>query len=357
MTEIHGNFQLNLGNFAFDINFKAPGRGVTAIFGPSGSGKTTLIRCLAGLERAHNGFLQINGQCWQDESRRFFLPTHQRPLGYVFQEASLFAHLSVYQNLKYGQKRRSATRQTVAFQDAVELLGIAPLLKRQPDRLSGGERQRVAVARALLTSPQLLLMDEPLAALDTQSKAEILPYLEKLHEELSIPVLYITHAMPEVMHLADYILLIEKGKLRGSGDLLEVLTRFDLPLSHLADAGVVINAQVIEHDEDFHLTYLSFSGGRLSLQRENLPIGQQVRVVINARDVSLALDNEVHSSILNIFQATVEEIAEDSPGQLMVKLNLAGSQLLAKITKKSGALLNLQLGMTIYVRVKSMALL
>lgn len=357
MTEIHGNFQLHLGNFIFDLNFQAPGQGVTAIFGPSGSGKTTLIRCIAGLERARQGFLQINGTCWQDESRGFFLPTYKRPLGYVFQEASLFPHLSVENNLKYGQKRRLANGQTVAFREAVELLGIAPLLKRKPNNLSGGERQRVAIARALLTSPQLLLMDEPLAALDTQSKGEILPYLERLHETLSIPVLYITHAMPEVMHLADYILLIENGKLRGSGKLLEVLTRFDLPLSHLADAGVVIEAEVIEHDEHFHLTYLSFSGGRLSLQRENLPIGQQVRVVINARDVSLALDNEVHSSILNIFQAGVEEIVEDSPGQLMVKLNLANNRLLAKITKKSGALLNLQVGMRVYVRVKSMALL
>lgn len=357
MTDIHGNFQLHLDHFIFDINFQAPGRGVTAIFGPSGSGKTTLIRCIAGLERARHGFLQVNGVCWQDESRGFFLPTHKRPLGYVFQEASLFPHLSVEKNLKYGERRRLASERTVAFQDAVELLGIAPLLKRKPDRLSGGERQRVAIARALLTSPQLLLMDEPLAALDMQSKREILPYLEKLHEALSIPVLYITHAMPEVMHLADYILLIDKGKLRGSGELLEVLTRFDLPLSHLADAGVVIEAVVTEHDEHFHLTYLSFSGGRLSLHREDLPIGQQVRVVINARDVSLALDNEVHSSILNIFQASVEEIVEDSPGQLMVKLDLAGSRLLAKITKKSGVLLNLQVGMRIYVRVKSMALL
>jgi molybdate transport system ATP-binding protein len=357
MQELHGRFQLQADDFSLDIEFHTPGRGVTAIFGPSGSGKTTLLRCVAGLERAPQGFLEINGNCWQDESRGFFRPTHQRPLGYVFQEASLFAHLSVRKNLEYGQRRTPPERHKVVFDEAVELLGVAPLLARNPKYLSGGERQRVAIARALLTSPKLLLMDEPLAALDANSKAEILPYLEKLHEELSIPVLYVTHAIAEVMRLADNLLVIEKGKLIGSGALLEVLTRLDLPLSHAYEAGVVIEAKVVEHDEEFHLTYLDFSGGRLSLRREDLPLGHTVRVVLNARDVSLALDNEVHSSILNIFQATLLEIAEESPGQLMVKLDVGGALLLARITKKSGVLLNLQVGMKVYARVKSVALL
>ena len=357
MAEIRGHFQLQRGHFALDADFQTPGRGVTAVFGPSGSGKTTLIRCIAGLERAHQGYLEVNDHCWQDESRGFFLPTHQRSLGYVFQEASLFSHLSVRKNLEYGLRRTPSEQRQVAFEEAVELLGIAPLLRRRPRRLSGGERQRVAIARALLTSPKLLLMDEPLAALDSQSKAEILPYLERLHEELSIPVLYITHAIPEVMRLADNILVIDKGKLIGHGPLLEVLTRLDLSLTHAYETGVVIEAKVVEHDEPFHLTYVSFSGGRLSLHRENLPLGHMVRVLVNARDVSLALENEVHSSILNIFQATVLEIAEDSPGQLMVKLDVSGVLLLARITQKSGHLLNLRVGMAIYARVKSVALL
>ena len=357
MQELHGRFQLQADDFSLDVDFHTPGRGVTAVFGSSGSGKTTLLRCVAGLERAPQGFLEVNGNCWQDESRGFFRPTHQRPLGYVFQEASLFAHLSVRKNLEYGQRRTPPSRRKVAFDEAVELLGVAPLLARNPKHLSGGERQRVAIARALLTSPKLLLMDEPLAALDANSKAEILPYLEKLHEELSIPVLYVSHAIAEVMHLADNILVIEKGKLIGSGALLEVLTRLDLPLSHAYEAGVVIEAKVVEHDEEFHLTYLDFNSGRLSLRREDLPLGHTVRVVLNARDISLALDNEVHSSILNIFQATLLEMAEESPGQLMVKLDVGGALLLARITKKSGVLLNLQVGMKVYARVKSVALL
>ena len=358
MSELQGHFYLQQGYFTLDIHFHTPGRGVTAVFGASGSGKTTLLRCIAGLERARQqGFLKINGCCWQDESRRFFLPTHQRPLGYVFQEASLFAHLSVRKNLEYGLDRTPSEQRKVAFDEAIELLGVAPLLDRKPLLLSGGERQRVAIARALLTSPKLLLMDEPLAALDANSKAEILPYLETLHEELSIPILYITHAIQEVMRLADNILLIEKGKLIGSGALLEVLTRLDLPLSHAHEAGVVIEAKVVEHDEEFHLTYLTFSGGRLSLRREDLSLGTTVRVVLNARDVSLALDNEVHSSILNIFQARVLEILEESPGQLIIKLDVGGALLLARITKKSGVFLNLQLGMILYARVKSVALL
>jgi molybdate transport system ATP-binding protein len=357
MSEINGRFQLQLGNLAFNINFHAPERGVTAIFGPSGSGKTTLLRCVAGLERATQGYLQVNGTCWQDETRGYFLPTHQRPLGYVFQEASLFPHLSVQKNLEYGLRRTPPAQRHIAFDEAIELLGIAHLLTRQPARLSGGERQRIAIARALLTSPQLLLMDEPLAALDAPSKADILPYLEKLHEELAIPVLYITHSIQEVMRLADYLLLLDQGKLLGSGTLLEVLTRLDLPLSHIPEAGVIVEAKVIEHDEEFHLTYLAFSGGQISLRRENLPLGHTVRVGVNARDVSLALENEIYSSILNNFQATVLEIVEESPGQLLIKLDITGALLLARITKKSGNLLNLQVGMSVYARVKSVALL
>jgi len=353
---IRGHFQLRLGSFHLDVNLQLPGRGVSAIFGASGCGKTTLLRCVAGLERAH-GYLHVNDYCWQDESRGIFQPPHQREIGYIFQEASLFPHLSVHQNLEYGFKRTSPAQRKIAFAEAVELLGLASLLTRRPDHLSGGERQRVAIARALLTSPQLLLMDEPLAALDTHSKLDILPYLEKLHEKLVIPVLYITHALAEVQQLADYILLLEQGKLLAGGPLIEILTRLDLPLSHLYQASAVVEGRVIEHDEEFHLTYVEFTGGQLSLPREHLPLGQPVRVVVPARDVSLALTNEVHSSILNIFQAQVIAMVEDTPGQLMVKLDVKGTSLLAQITKKSGNLLNLQIGMPVYARVKSVALL
>ena len=354
---IRGQFYLQQGHFVLDVNFHLPGRGITAIFGPSGSGKTTLIRCIAGLERAIPGLVEVNGHCWQDESRHWFLPTYQRALGYVFQEASLFPHLSVVKNLEYGFQRILPQQRQVLFEEVVTFLGITNLLHRKPERLSGGERQRVALARALLTSPQLLLMDEPLAALDAESKAEILPYLEKLHEQLAIPVLYITHTLWEVMRLADTLLIIEQGKIISSGALTEVLTRLDLPLAHSADAGVVIEAKVVEHDEQFNLTYLEYSGGRLSLQRENLPLGHLVRVVINAKDVSLALENEVASSILNIFPAKIVEMVADSPGQILIKLDATGTPILARITKKSSVLLKLQVGRLVYARVKSVALL
>lgn len=356
-NHIQGHFHFPLSHFHLDLHFEIPGQGITALIGPSGSGKTTLLRCIAGLERTRPGFLQVKGECWQDESRRFYLPTHQRSLGYVFQEPSLFPHLTVQKNLEYGFRRTLPALRQVSFEEAVKFFGIASLLTRTPDRLSGGERQRVAMARALLTSPQWLLMDEPLAALDTQSKTEILPYLEKLHEELSIPILYVSHSLPEVMRLADYLLVMEQGQLKAQGPLPEVLTRLDLFLSHAPDAGAVIEATVVEHDEEYHLSYLEFSGGRISLRREELPLDSLVRVVVNARDVSLALDNEVRSSILNTFQATVAEIQEESPGQWLVKLDVNGVSLLARITKKSGKWLNLHSGMTVYARVKSVALL
>lgn len=355
--QIQGRFQLTLGQFNFDVNFQIPGRGITAIFGHSGSGKTTLLRCIAGLERATAGFLQINDHCWQDDSKGIFLATHQRSLGYVFQEASLFPHLTVKQNLEYGLRRTPLAQRKIALVEVIELLGISLLLSRRPDRLSGGERQRVAIARALLTSPQLLLMDEPLTALDDQSKAEILPYLEKLHEELAIPLLYVTHSQQELMRLADYMLLMNQGQLIGGGPLSEMLTRFDLPLSHAHEAGVVIEANFLTHDEEFHLTYLEFSGGQLSLPRQTLLPGPLVRVRIQARDVSLALENEVRSSILNVLAATIVEITEEPPGQWLIKLAVGEILLLARITAKSGHLLQLQPGMAVYARVKSLALL
>lgn len=356
MHGIVGNFSLQLAHFQLRLDFDLPGHGVTAIFGNSGSGKSTLLRCIAGLERAR-GRLTINGSCWQDTANRLFLPTHQRPLGYVFQEPSLFEHLSVKRNLEYGLTRIPSQNSLIAKQDVIELLGIEHLLTRTTDRLSGGEKQRVAIARALLTSPKLLLMDEPLSALDSQSKAEILPYLEKLHQELSIPVLYITHAIQEVMRLADHMLVMNQGKILSQGSLAEVLTRVDLALAHAEDAGAVVEAKVVDYDEPFHITYLEFNGGRFSIFHDNLPIGQTVRVRVLARDVSLALENEIRSSILNIFPAQVIDLVMESPGQVLIKLAIQDTVLLARISLKSSSLLKLHVGMPIFARVKSVALI
>ncbi len=228
---IHARLQLDHGAFSLDLDVQLPGRGVTALYGPSGSGKTTCLRCIAGLERPARGFIEVNGQVWQNSEHAVFVPPHKRSVGYVFQEASLFAHLSVRANLAFGLKRIAPAQRRVDMQQATELLGIGHLLDRQPHNLSGGERQRVGIARALLTSPQLLLMDEPLAALDSRRKNEILPYLQRLHDELDIPVLYVSHSQDEVARLADHIVLLDGGRALASGPIGETLARLDLPLA------------------------------------------------------------------------------------------------------------------------------
>jgi molybdate transport system ATP-binding protein len=354
---IEARFALRLGAFMLDCAFTAPGRGVTALYGPSGSGKTSVLRCLAGLERAPQGVLRINGACWQDEEQEYFLPTHRRPIGYVFQEPSLFPHLSVRANLEYGQRRVPRHERRVAFDQAVALLGVAPLLDRGPAKLSGGERQRVAIARALLTSPRLLLMDEPLAALDARSKTEILPYLERLHAELSFPVIYVSHAMEEVARLADHVVFMEEGRVRAEGPLAELMTRLDLPLAREDAAEAVVEATVAAHDEQFHLTYLDFPGGRITAPRGDLAVGARARLRVYARDVSLVLAPQRGSSILNVFAVRVTGLAEERPGQVIVRLDAAGTPLLARVTAKSVAQLGLAVGMQVHAQVKGMALL
>jgi molybdate transport system ATP-binding protein len=220
-------FQLDYGRFQLDVDLAIPNSGITVLFGHSGSGKTTLLRCIAGLQQAPHGFLQINGKVWQDSERNIFLPTYRRPLGYVFQEANLFPHLTVAANVEFGVKRIGKSTGPVIFQDVVELLGISHLLKCLPHSLSGGERQRVAIARALVLNPDILLMDEPLASLDFKRKQEILPYLNQLHQQTHIPILYVTHSQQEVMHLADYVVIMEEGRVLASGTLSETMNYLD----------------------------------------------------------------------------------------------------------------------------------
>jgi molybdate transport system ATP-binding protein len=356
-------FRIEYPGFTLDVDLRLPGKGVTALFGPSGSGKTTVLRCVAGLERAPRGFLSVAGETWQEDDakvgRSFFLPTHKRPLGLVFQEASLFPHLSVRGNLEYGMKR-AGNRAGEGFDASVDLLGIRPLLERDPERLSGGERQRVAIARALLTRPRLLLMDEPLAALDGKRKREILPYLEKLHDELEIPVLYVSHSPDEVARLADHLALFENGQVTASGPLIETLARADLSTAFTEDAGVVIEATVAAHEAD-GLTRLEFPGGKLYVtQRDRLP-GSRVRCRIQASDVSLALAAHHDSSILNLLPARVENIVPaDLPGHVLAQLKLTATlhapRLLARLTERSRHALALTPGMEVIAQVKSAAL-
>ncbi|NWG30387.1 MAG: molybdenum ABC transporter ATP-binding protein [Rhodocyclaceae bacterium] len=351
---IEARFKLNYPGFTLDVDLSLPSTGVTALFGHSGSGKTTLLRSIAGLERVPGGRLVFDGEIWQDDNT--FLPTHRRPLGYVFQEASLFPHLTVRGNLDYGMKRRPAKAD---FQSTVELLGIGHLLDRKPDRLSGGERQRIGIARALLTRPRLLLMDEPLAALDLARKCEILPYLEQLHEELKIPVLYVSHAPDEVARLADHLVALDAGRVVAAGPLAETLARADLPIRLGEDAGVVLDATVAARDEAWHLARVELPGGSyLWVRDEGHPIGKPLRVRVLARDVSLAREEPRDSTILNHLRVTVRELADDThPALLLARAETDGQPLLARLTRRAAADMELAPGMAAWAQVKVVAVL
>ena len=355
---IRASFRQDYPGFRLQVDLRLPSRGVTALFGHSGSGKTSVLRCVAGLEQAQGGYLSIDGAVWQDDAHGIFLPPHQRPLGYVFQEASLFPHLSIRKNLEFGQKRVPIEARKVCFDHAIDLLGIAGLLDRRPVKLSGGERQRVAIARALLTSPRLLLMDEPLAALDLQRKREILPYLQRLHDELDIPVLYVSHSPDEVAQLADHLVLLADGSVVASGPLQETLARLDLPVAFADDAGVVLDTVIGCHDEADGLSRLDFAGGSLFVSRRQQTIGHRLRCRIHARDVSLTLARAEHTSILNILPATVVGLAPlDSPAHVLVRLDANGNPLLARITRRSSHVLSLAPGLPVWAQIKAVALL
>lgn len=357
---IHAHFKLSHPGFTLDVALDVPGRGVTALFGPSGSGKTSCLRVIAGLTRTDPAFkatLRVNGEVWQDDQRRLFVPPYQRAMGYVFQDAKLFPHLNVAQNIGFGKARIAALDQRVSLDQAVALLGIGPLMQRMPQTLSGGERQRVAIARALATSPRVLLMDEPLAALDARRKAELLPYLEKLHTELDIPVLYVSHAIDEVARLADHLVLLEAGRVLASGPTADLLVQLDLPLAHGDTAGAVITATVHSHHPDDFLTEVQFEGGRLLVPQQGAGLGQRLRLRVQARDVSLTLSRQSGSSILNILPATVTALSPDSPGHAMVSLDLGGTPVLARITQRSAKALGLTPGLAVFAQIKGAAIL
>ncbi|WP_456372679.1 molybdenum ABC transporter ATP-binding protein [Thiolapillus sp.] len=352
---VAGRLRLQRGDFSLDVKFRLPASGVTALFGPSGCGKTTLLRAMAGLEPGVRGYMKVGENIWQDESR--FLPPHQRSLGYVFQEPSLFAHLSVRRNIEYGQRRLAKQAPRPSLDRIVTLLGLEALLERKPYQLSGGEQQRVAIARALAVNPALLLLDEPLVALDEARKAEILPWLESLHRELSIPLLYVSHSRDEVARLADHLLLLEAGRLRACGPVDELFARLDLPLAHRPDAETIIETRVAGHEPEYDLSWLDFSAGRFVLARNHLPVGSRVRLQVKANDVSITLARQRGTSILNIFPAVVAELAQDGRAKIMVRLDLAGQPLLCRITRKSAVELQLAPGKAVFAQVKSVALL
>lgn len=352
---INFDFHLQREDFTLQLAGTIPGQGVTALFGRSGCGKTTLLRCIAGLEHQVKGQLIVQGEVWQDK-QHFTRPEH-RPLGYVLQEGRLFPHLNVQRNLEYGLRRIPANEQHLKTRDVVELLGLEGLTRRLPAELSGGQRQRVAIGRALLTSPRLLLMDEPLAALDTISKADILPYLERLHSSLSMPVIYVSHSIEEVARLADYMVLLEEGRALAQGPLQEMLTRPDLPLAHSANASAILAATVEEHGEDQMSMIVCKGGQRLLISRASCEIGKAVRARIMARDVAIALQVPADSSVSNYLPACIMEISEDPhPGHALLRLDMDGQVLLSRITRRSCERLKLEPGKQVYALIKGITL-
>lgn len=352
---IQARFSVDRGDFKLDIDLDIPEHGVSSLFGPSGCGKTTILRAMAGLDHYPDGYLKLGDKVWQNNE--LFVPPHKRAIGYVFQESSLFPHLSIKRNLEYGVKRIPEAQQKVALSDAIDLLEIGHLLEQKPAYLSGGERQRAAIARAVAVSPELLLMDEPLASLDQQRKKEILPYISSLHSELNIPVIYVSHSAEEVAQLADYMVLLEAGKVTASGSVKDMLTRLDLPFVHESDAAAVIEVIVAEHDADYHLTYLDSTVGRFTVTYNKLKAGSKAKLRIAARDVSLTLEAQTNTSILNIFPATVTEVLPEGEAQVTVRLSAGGVPILARITRKSASVLNLAPGLQVYAQAKTVALL
>ena len=354
---IHASLQLRRPGFELDVGFALPNRGVTALFGPSGAGKTTVLRVLAGLEVAAQGRIEVDGQCWFDSAQRFTLPAHARPVAYVFQDGRLFPHLDVQGNLRFALQRAPARSGAVTMEHAIRLLDLAPLLQRSVETLSGGERQRVALARALLANPRLLLLDEPLAALDTARRHELLDLLERVLDTLDLSVLLVSHALDEVLRLAPRMLLLHNGRLVAHGPTAELCTRLDLSLAHGDAAAAVLEATVLDWDATDHLARLGFAGGTLWLPMAAAQIGRRVRLRVQARDVSLILQRPSDSSVLNLLPATVQALSDDAPGQSMVALDLGGSTLLARVTQRSVRALQLTPGRALVAQIKGVAIL
>lgn len=349
--------RLTRAGFGLDVDLALPSTGITVLFGPSGSGKTTLLRCVAGLEPDCRGRVLIGGETWQDDDRSIFSPTWRRSLGYVFQEASLFEHLDVQGNLRYGLTRSISQASEQALEAAINLLGIEGLLTRRPTGLSGGERQRVAIARALVTRPRLLLLDEPLAALDHARRQEILPWLKRMRDELRIPMLYVTHSPDELTQLADHVAVLAQGRVQAHGPLADVLSAIDRPALPGDEACALLSGHVTDRDTRWHLSRVEFPGGSLWLQDSGLPVGRPVRLRVLARDVSITVEEPRHTSIQNHLPCVIDSLAPDThPSQVMVRACAGPSVLLARITGKSADALDLRAGKRVWIQVKSVAL-
>ncbi|HLK83252.1 MAG TPA: molybdenum ABC transporter ATP-binding protein [Xanthobacteraceae bacterium] len=345
-----------LGAFTLEVRFTSQGR-LTAFFGPSGSGKTSLVNVIGGLIRPDRGRIAVDATTLTDTASGIFVPMHRRRIGYVFQEGRLFPHLTVRQNLMFGRWFTPPQERKVELETVLDLLGIGHLLHRRPGGLSGGEKQRVAIGRALLASPRLLLMDEPLAALDEERKAEILPFIERLRDEANIPIIYVSHSLAEVSRLANSVVVLHNGRVAAAGDPAEVLSRSELvPQDAVEEAGAVIEARISQHDIEFGLTMLQSNAGLLRAPYLDLPAGTIVRVRIRARDVMVANAPPLGLSALNVLAGKVIELRTSGESVAEVAIDCNGVKLWARLTRKSVETLGLKPELPVFAILKSVAL-
>ncbi len=353
MIDIH--IEKKLASFTLDVAFAAPSSGVTALFGSSGSGKTSVIQAIAGAVKPDSGRIAFDDRVFFDSIGGIDMPIHERRVGYVFQDARLFPHMSVRSNLAYGYKRSRVERR-IESDAVVELLGLSDLLDRRTHRLSGGEKQRVAIGRALLAQPALLLMDEPLSSLDPPRKAELLPYIEGLRDHLGLPILYISHSFDEVVRLADHLVVLEAGRVARAGPFLELAAQPALtPLIGRFEAGSVLACSVAQHDEYLKLSTLDFAGGQLRVPRVEAPVGSRLRVQIKARDVALSLSRPMDVSITNRLPGTLVEITRSDGPYVEATIDVGGTTLQALITGESSSRLGLEPGLQVWALIKSVA--
>ena len=347
--------QRRLLNFQLDVKFSSS-NGITALFGRSGAGKTCIVNMISGLLKPHGGHIVVDERCLYDAGRGIDLPQRKRRVGYIFQQGLLFPHFTVRQNLLYGHRFTAPAERYLGLDTVVELLGIGHLLKRRPASLSGGEQQRVAIGRALLASPKLLLMDEPLSSLDAERKNEILPYIERLRDDMGVPIFYVSHSIEEVARLANTVVVLTEGQVKAAGPVQEIMSRLDLhPFTGRFEAGAVLEAQVKRHEPQFDISILGFNDSELRLPLAELVVGAHVRVHIRARDVAIALEQPHDISILNILSANIVDIRYGDGAYAEVQLDVGRQLLVSRVTRKSVHDLGLTQGKRVYALIKSIA--
>ncbi len=348
-------YKKSFGNFVLDADFSMPDRGITILFGPSGCGKSTLLNCIAGLEKADDAYFKLNDAIYDDSNKQYKTACHDRRIGYVFQDSRLFPHMNVSDNLYYGYKRLDDTQQLLKFEQVIEKFSLTDLLEKFPHQLSGGQKQRVALGRALLSNPKLLILDEPMSALDHAAKQELLPYIECIHQELTIPIIYVSHDLTEVLQLGDYILVINEGKIIDHGDLVDLCVSQPL-LTQTEGASFILHGSVSDVDKNHHISTVHCEGYDVLLSGNLLEPQQDVRILVHAKDVSISLEHAGDSSILNILPVTINHIHEPKNGKHLVECLLNETRILAMISIRSVLNLGLERGKRVFAQFKATAM-